>query len=120
MIETDNTLSIHSARAFIGYKAAISDTTTVDASCEYLGNINTLDTVYGTKAGFFDDSRVNAAVGLTAKVGEDLSLTITYAVKFDNVPAPLAIAGVTFDPGYIPPNDKFDTIMKAALIYSFF
>ena len=57
---------------------------------------------------------------MTAKVGKDLSLNITYAIKFDNVPAPLAIAGVTFDPGYIPSNIKLDTIMKASLIYSFF
>ena len=120
MQETDNTLSIHSARAFLGYKGAVSDTTTVDASFEYLGNINTLDTVYGTKSGFFDDSRINASAGVTAKVGKDLSLNITYAIKFDNVPAPLAIAGVTFDPGYIPSNIKLDTIMKASLIYSFF
>lgn len=110
-------LSIISARGFVGYKGAFTATTALDASVEALMNLNSLDTPTG-EAGTGEDTRVNSKVGVTSKLTDSLSFSTSLDVKFDNRPAPLKIDMLAA--GFIPEAAKWDTIMKATLIYSFF
>ncbi len=110
-------LSIFSARGFVGYKGALTATTALDASAEVLMNLNSLDTATG-EAGVGEDTRVNGKVGITSKLSASLSFNTSIDVKFDNRPAPLKIDMLAA--GFTPESSKWDTIMKLALIYSFF
>jgi hypothetical protein len=123
--------SIHSARVFAGWKGALQTTTdvegkteattTAEASVEALFNVNTLDVPTGDlEAGPFEDTRINGMAGVSTKLWENISLAVSFTAKFDNVPAPLAIDGAVFTPGFVPDADKLDTITKATLIVNFF
>lgn len=115
----DDPLQIFSLRAFVGYKATLGTATTLDTSLEALANLNKLDTPTG-EAKTFEDLRLNGVATIATKIGDDLSLGVSIGAKYDNVPAPLALAGVVFDPGFVPESAKLDTIFKASLIYTLF
>jgi hypothetical protein len=126
-----DSVSIHSARFFVGYKGAlhvetapdgaVTPTTTVDASIESLHNVNTLDVPTGDlEAGPFEDTRINGSVGLTTKLLDNISFAISFAAKFDNVPAPAKAIDVPYDPTFVPAAEKLDTTTKASLIINFF
>ncbi len=119
LVAPGDPLSIFSARAFLGYKATLGESATVETSGEVLANVNELDTPTGT-ATFFEDLRLNLNAAISTKLGKDLSLSVGLQAKFDNVPAPLALAGVTFEDGYVPESSKLDTIFKASFIYTLF
>ena len=111
--------SIHSARAFLGYKAEMTEGTTFETSLEALSNLNeeTLATdPNGTKLG--EDTRVNFKASISAKIGANLSFQTSLEVKYDNRPGPLGIKNLAM--GFFPPASKIDTIMKASLIYTIF
>lgn len=110
-------LSIISARAFVGYKGELREGTGLDANVEALFNLNSLDTPTG-KCDALEDTRVYGHLGITSKLTSSLSFSTSLDVKFDNRPAPLKIDKLA--PGYVPEAAKYDTIMKASLIYSFF
>lgn len=111
-------LSIHSVRAFAGYKATPNDKVSIDASVELLGNLNTLQTL-PEESGAFEDLRINGGAGVTAKLTSKVSLSFSFAAKFDNRPAPrAAIGGLSFDDNAV--NEKLDTITKASLIIALF
>lgn len=115
-LETGDSTTIHSVRGFAGYKGKISTETALEASVEALFNANTL-TFGDRQAGAFGDGRVNGMVGVTTSLSSKLSLSASFAVKFDNFPAPLAkIGGLPFAPGFEPAADKLDTITKVSLI----
>ena len=123
LVAGDTTNSIHSARAFVGYKDKISDGVDIEASAELLTNLNTekLTTApagsdnYG---GAFRDTRFNVHLLISAKIGKNLAFASSIDTKFDNRPAPLALKMLA--PGFVPESSKLDTIMKASIIYSFF
>lgn len=105
-------VQIHSARAFLGHKAKLSDATSFDGSVEVLDNLNS-----NSAADRFDDLRINVATSLNTKLTSDISFSFSFAAKFDNVPAPIGdIGGVPIDPTNPPENSKIDTITKASLI----
>jgi putative salt-induced outer membrane protein len=110
-------LSIISARFFAGYKGELSTTTAIDGSVEALLNLNSLDTPTG-EASAVEDTRVTGKLGVTSKLSASLSFNTSLEVRFDNKPAPLKIDKLA--PGYVPESSRYDTIMKASLIYSFF
>lgn len=110
--ETADALSIHSARGFIGYKGKLSEVTSVDGSLEALANVNR----QSDDVGPFKDLRGTAGMSLSTKLTKSMSFSFGLTVKFDNVPAPLAIAGATLDPIDPPENLKYDTTTKASLI----
>lgn len=113
-------VSIHSVRAFAGIKHKAGEGTAFDASVEALANINELDTPTGT-AGAGDDLRINGLLGITTKLSKNASLNVSFGVKYDGHPAPLAaIAGFTFAPGFVPEANSLDTISKATLILALF
>ncbi len=116
---TGDPVAIHSARGFLGYKAEMTEGATVDASLEALTNLNHEDLV--TRVGGADlgeDTRFNAHIGVSAKIGKTLAVQTSIDLKFDNRPAPLAIKNLA--PGFVPEASSMDTIMKATLIYTFF
>jgi len=117
------TISIHSARAFIGHKAVMTEGTTLDASVELLTNLNhenlttTDDMGNLVDGGAFKDTRVNTKVAISAKIGLNLAVQMSMELKYDNRPGPLPIKNLAM--GFQPEADPFDSIMKASFIYTF-
>jgi Protein of unknown function, DUF481 len=117
---TSPSLSIHSLRGFAGFKQNMTEGVDFEASAEVLSNLNTLTLATMQSGGPFEDTRVNTHLAIIAKVGKDLAFQTAFDTKFDNRPAPLAIKGATFAPGFVPAAEKLDTILKVSLIYNFF
>jgi hypothetical protein len=124
-------VAIHSARVLVGETLSLSKETGVTASVEVLTNLNketnaisVSDGTVGVKS--FKDTRVNLKVGISTNLWKSLSFGFSFALKYDQNPAPRPIpkgapAGATFAAG--DPNiyaDKVDTLTEATLIYSFF
>ncbi|MEZ4367013.1 MAG: DUF481 domain-containing protein [Kofleriaceae bacterium] len=107
LVAPGDPLSIISARGFVGYKGKMSENATLEASAEALANINKLDTPTG-EAGVFEDLRLNLIAAISAKIGDDLSMQFSVQAKYDNVPSPLALPGVTFDPGFVRTSSSLD------------
>ena len=119
---TGPAVSIHSARAFAGYKATLATGTTFDGSGEILTNLNKEDLVT-RDATFGEDTRVNVKAAISAKIGRNLAIQTSFEGKYDNRPAPLVFGGkpVTLvgETGALEAT-SFDTIIKVSLIYAFF
>jgi hypothetical protein len=111
-------VSIHSARAFMGHKAVMTEGTTLEASLEMLTNLVEVTLPTGKDGSFGKDTRLDAKVAISAKIGKNLAAQMQMQVKYDNRPAPLAIKPLAM--GFVPESSKLDTIMKASLIYTFF
>ncbi len=112
-------ISIHSVRAFAGYKGTINDKTAIDASFESLSNLNTLATV-PDEAGPFEDTRLTAIAGLSTKLTAAVSFSFSVTAKYDNVPSPRAPFALPYEAGFVPVADKLDTITKASIIVALF
>ncbi len=110
-------VAIHSARAFAGAKSTMSEGVDAEGSIELLSNLSEETLPTGKDGSAFKDTRVNAHVALSAKVGKDLAVQTAFDVKYDNRPGPLAIKDLA--PGFVPEATKLDTILKASLIYTF-
>ena len=110
-------LSIHSFRAFIGHKATMTEGTDLDASFELLSNLNPLDLPTGADGGPFQDTRVNAKIAISAKIGANLAFQTSLEVKYDRRPGLLPVKNLAM--GFTPEASSLDTIMKAAFIYTF-
>lgn len=121
-------VSIHSARAFVGYKATLATGTTLETAAEILTNLNK-ETLVTRNADFGEDTRVNVRAAISAKIGRNLAVQTSFEGKYDNRPAALVIGGQTVKlldpitemplPGVLEAS-SFDTILKVSLIYSFF
>jgi hypothetical protein len=131
--QTADPVAIHSARVLVGETLSLSKETGVTASVEALFNLNTetkainVNTNTGTtgvKA--FKDTRVNAKVGLSTNLWKSLSFGFSFALKYDQNPAPRPIpkaapADASFNPtDSIAYSDKVDTLTEATFIYTFF
>jgi hypothetical protein len=116
-------LSIHSGRAFIGHKAVMTEGATLEAAMEVLTNLNreklttTDDQGHIVDGGPFKDTRVNARLAITAKIGFNLAVQMSMELKYDNRPGPLPVKNLAM--GFQPEASAFDSIMKASLIYTF-
>jgi len=116
---TGDPISIHSARGFLGYKAEMTEGTTLDTSFEALTNLNHEDLATRPEgADFGEDTRLNGKFAISAKIGKTLAVQTSIELKYDHRPAPLAIKNLAM--GFVPEASSLDTIMKASLIYSFF
>jgi hypothetical protein len=113
-----DSLSIHSVRAFVGFKAEMTEGTTLDAAFEVLTNLNEEDLPTGKDGGFGKDTRLNGKVGINSKIGKNLSVQTSIELKYDHRPGPLPIKGLAM--GFVPEASNLDTIMKASLIYQIF
>jgi len=116
-------VSIHSARAFIGHHAAMTEGADVDASFELLTNLNKENITVQDENGkvlsgsAFQDTRVNAKLSISAKIGTNLAFQSAIEVKYDRRPGPLPVKNLAMD--FTPAADTLDTIMKASFIYTF-
>lgn len=116
-------ISIHSGRAFIGHKAVMTEGATLDAAVDLLTNLNrehlttTDDQGRVVDGGPLKDTRVNAKLAITAKIGFNLAVQMSMEVHYDNRPSALPIKNLA--PDFQPEASKLDTIMKASFIYTF-
>lgn len=117
------TISIDSARAFVGHKATMTQGAQLDAAIEVLTNLNrehltTTDEMGNVvDGGPFKDTRINSKVAITAKIGINLAVQMSMELKYDNRPGPLPVKNLAM--GFQPEASAFDSIMKASLIYTF-
>ena len=118
-IADDGSTTIHSARAFVGYKGKAAHDSVLEASLEGLFNLNSV-TIATRNAGAFSATRMNLILGLTTTLSKSISFSVSFTAKYDNFPAPIAeIGGLKFAPGNELVADKLDTISKASLILTF-
>ncbi len=112
-------ISIHSARAYVGLKAELTEGTTFDTSGELLTNLNkeTLPT-RTEEVTIGQDTRFNLRTAISAKIGSSFAFQTSLEARFDNRPAPLGVKGLTM--GFVPEASRLDTVMKASLIYTIF
>jgi hypothetical protein len=115
----DGSTTIHSGRAFVGYKGKALNDSVIEASLEGLFNFNSI-TIGTRSAGAFGDTRLNGVLGVTTNLSKNVSLAISFTAKFDDFPAPIAkIGDLPFAPGFVLVADKLDTTTKATLIVTF-
>jgi len=117
--------TVHSARLFLGEQWKVSQATGVFANAEALFNLNeedalrSTDNTGGTKGvKAFKDTRVNGKAGLTTTLWKNLSFGFSFALRYDNNPAPVALpSGATaFAAGFVPFSKRLDTVTEASLI----
>lgn len=108
-------LSIHSARGFLGYKGTVSADVGVETSLEVLGNLNR----QSDDVGPMEDIRATGVASLTSKLSKSVSFAFSLTGKFDNVPAPFSLPGRMIDMNDPPQALKLDTTTKASLIVTF-
>jgi hypothetical protein len=116
-------IQIHSLRAFMGHHATMTEGTDLDASIEVLTNLNNEDLITMNAegelqdGGAFQDTRVNARLAVSAKIGANLAFQSSIEVHYDRRPGPIAVKNLA--PGFQPEASTLDTIMKVAFIYAF-
>jgi len=117
------TISIDSARAFMGHKATMTEGAQLDAAIEVLTNLNrehltTTDEMGNiVDGGPLKDTRINSKVAISAKIGINLAVQMSMELKYDNRPGPLPVKNLAM--GFQPEASAFDSIMKASFIYTF-
>jgi hypothetical protein len=111
-------VSIHSARGFIGYKGELTEGTKLDASLEALTNLNEEDLPTMKDGRIGRDTRINGKFAISAKIGKNLAVQTSMELKYDHRPGPLGIPALAM--GFVPEASNLDTILKASLIYTFF
>ncbi len=111
--------TIHSARAFAGYKGKLTDDTAAEASLEALFNGN--EVKYGMRtASAFEATRLVGIASFTTALSTKISLAASFTLKYDHFPAPLPkIGDLPFAAGFEPAADTTDTITKLSLIVKF-
>ena len=111
--------TIHSARAFVGYKGKVTDDTALEASLEALLNGN--EVKYGMRtASAFEATRLIGNASATTALSTKISLAASFTIKYDHFPAPLPkIGSLPFSAGFEPAADTTDTITKVSLIVKF-
>ena len=115
--------SIHSARAFMGHHAAMTEGADLDASLEVLTNLNHEDLTTQDDDGnvvsgsAFQDTPVNGKIAISAKIGKNLAFQSSIELRYDRRPSPLAVKNLAM--GFVPEASPFDTVMKATFIYTF-
>lgn len=116
-------VAIHSARAYVSHALTLSDVSSLTGSVEVLSNLNreTAPNPNGTDTvAPLRDSRVNASLGLTAALMDNLKMGLTGTLRYDQNPAPRSnIQGAAFAPGYTPFADSVDGLVEASLLITF-
>jgi hypothetical protein len=126
--DTDS-LSIHSARIFLGYVGMVSAETSRGGAVEWLTNLNAEDTAPNDRNddGYADaelgvdalkDNRITGKAELTTKLRTNMSFRFSFTAKLDSAPANLPNVKGTdgYEPGFQPVAEQLDTITEAQLI----
>jgi hypothetical protein len=124
-----DSVTIHSARVFVGELLKLSAATGATASVEALFNLNKEGTALNANDGqpgvdAFKDTRLVGKLGLTTTLFKSLSFGFGFTLRYDQNPAPLAVSssvlnGRMYAPGFTPFSTKLDTSTEATLIYTF-
>lgn len=93
------TRTLHSARLFLGYEHALSDTSKLSAGVEFLQGLA------GSESDTKNAYRLNGDIALTAKVYGALSMSLSFSERYESKP--------------LPGKEKLDTITAASLVYTF-
>ncbi len=117
VVGTPNAINIASLRAFLGWLGTPNKDLQYNASVEYLGNLNSLNTPTGS-VGAFGDNRLVGKLGVTWKIFGDGSLGFRFRALYDSDPAPKPPpAGFSWAPGYVPLAKEWDTFTELVLVY---
>ena len=112
-------VKIISGRAFVGYKAEMTEGTNFETSGELLVNLNDEGTLpTGADGDIARDFRLNFKASVSSKIGKNLAFQSSIEARYDNRPGPLNLKNLAM--GFVPEASGLDTIMKASLIYTFF
>jgi len=127
--KTIDSVTIHSARLFVGELFTLTKETGFSGSIEALFNLNkegaaldSSDQTGKTKGvDAFKDTRIVGKLGMTTILHKSLSFGIGFTLKYDQNPAPwpLVSGAPKLDPNFLPFADKVDTRTEATLIYTF-
>jgi Protein of unknown function, DUF481 len=126
--KTLDSVTIHSARLFVGELFTLTKETGFSGSIEALFNLNketaldARDITGNTKGvGAFKDTRLVGKLGLTTTIHKSLSLALGFTLKYDQNPAPWPLVGGApkYVDDFLPFADKVDTLTEATLIYTF-
>jgi hypothetical protein len=121
-VAKSSSVSIHSARALLGYTVKVSDSTGAYTNVEVLANLNEekVPTEDGTNvADPFQDFRVIWKAGLTTTIWKNVSFGFDFGLRYDNVPAPRPAFKLPYAPGFTPLAETLDTLMQASVIVNF-
>ena len=113
-----DSVSIHSARGFVGYDQTLTEDTGFKASVEALLNLNELDAPGGT-VDPGQDLRVDAEASLKTRIWENISFATSFTLRYDHAPGPRPALGLPYTAGYTPLADNLDTITEAQLVVTF-
>jgi hypothetical protein len=123
-----DSLSIHSARLFVGYTGKLSTETSIGGAVEWLTNLSSEkdapnDTdgdgnAFGqTGVDAFKDNRITGKAELTTKLRTNMSFRVAFSAKYDSAPAPLPdVKGFKYQADYQPIAEDLDTTAEAQLI----
>ena len=123
-----DTVTIHSARVFVGELFTLTKETGFSGSFEALFNLNEEDafdahdlTGHTKGVGAFKDTRLVGRLGLTTTIHKSLSLALGFTLRYDQNPAPLPLVSGApkYASDFLPFADKVDTLTEATLIYTF-
>ena len=127
---SDPSVSVHSARVFLGETLKLTPQTGMTAGVEGLFNLNKEAKAKNASDGTngvdpFKDTRVNAKIGISTNLYKSLSIGLGFTFKYTQNPAPRpAPDGLKYDPSITYASfeyaEKVDTITEATLAYTFF
>ena len=91
VVGTPDSINIAGLRGYLGYVGNPKPDLSYNASVEYIGNLNSLDTPTGT-VNAFGDNRLLMRAGVTWNIFGDGSLGFRFRALYDSAPAPKASA----------------------------
>ena len=110
-------ITVHSARAFVGFRAEPDPLFGVTATVDALTNLDAEESQSRRIAALHDD-RVNAIVSTTLKLSEYGSLGVQFSAHYEAAPAPRpTVGGLPYEPGFVPLADRLDTKTELVLIW---
>ena len=126
-VAAPDTVTIQSARLFVGELFTLSKETGLSGSIEALFNLNKEtalnandETGHTKGVDAFKDTRIVGKLGLTTTLRKSLSLALGFTLRYDQNPAPWPhIGDAPYVPNFVPFGDKVDTRTEATLIYTF-
>jgi hypothetical protein len=118
-VDTDDGVSIHSARGFLGYEGKLSSDTGLSGAAEILVNINELDSPAG-QIDSLEDTRFNGKVAITTEMFGGAAFRFSFTARYDHAPAPRPpFPTIPYAAGFQPLADELDTLTEVSLIVNF-
>ena len=117
VVGNPDSINIAGLRGFLGYVGNPKPDLSYNASIEYIGNLNSLNTPTGT-VNAFGDNRLLMRAGVTWNIFGDGSAGVRFRALYDSAPAPRPPpAGFSWAAGYQPLANPWDTFTEFVLVY---